>query len=131
MCSISINSLNMSGKIWYTAEEAADIVVNLPDDNSPDTDTENEDESDIESDLPQPEPETETSETESSSASESLEKASAYSSDEEQQPALPNAQNLTQAEDALVPPFPHYEVNQQRSWTKQEKQETINTFKLP
>ena len=33
----------MSGKTWYTVVEAADIAVNLPDDNSPDTDTEDED----------------------------------------------------------------------------------------
>ena len=32
----------MSGKIWYTVVEAADIAVNLPD-NSPDTDIEDED----------------------------------------------------------------------------------------
>ena len=65
----------MSENTWYTAAEVADIVVNLPDDNSPDTDIEDGDESDIESDLddiddlPQPESETETSEIESSSES--------------------------------------------------------------
>ena len=45
MASISINSLNVSGKTCYAAAEVADIVVNLPDDNSPDLD---EYESDIE-----------------------------------------------------------------------------------
>ena len=38
MSGISINSLNMSGKTRYTIAEVADFVVNLPDDNSPDTD---------------------------------------------------------------------------------------------
>ena len=50
------------------------------------------------------------SEIESSSESESVEEASAHSSEEEQQAALPNAQNDTQAEDAEVPPLPYYEV---------------------
>ena len=43
MSNISIKSLYMSGKTWYTVVEAADIAVNLPDDNSPDTDIEDED----------------------------------------------------------------------------------------
>ena len=126
----------MSGKIWYSAAEVADTVVNLPYDNSLDTDIEDEDESDIESDLEdidnllQPESETETSENESSSESESVEEARTHSSEEEQQPALLNAQNDTQTQDAVVPTLPHYEVNQQRSWTKREKQETIHTFNL-
>ena len=78
MSSINVNSLNMSEKTRYTTAEVADIVVNLPDDNFPDTNIEDEDESDIQSDLeeidnlPQPESETETSETESSSASKSV-----------------------------------------------------------
>ena len=55
-----------------------------------------------------------------------MEKASAHSFEEEQQPALPNAQNDTHTEDAVVPPLPNYEMNQQRSWTKREKQETIH-----
>ena len=86
---IGINSLNLSGKTWYTAAEVADIVVSLPDDNSQDTDIKDEDEEDIETDLedtdnlPRPESETETSEVESSSESESLEKASAHSFEEE------------------------------------------------
>ena len=42
--SIGINSLNMSGKTWYTTAEVADIVVNLSDGNSPDTDIKDEDE---------------------------------------------------------------------------------------
>ena len=63
----------MSGKTWYTAAEVADIAVNLPDDNSPNTNFKDEDELDMESDLediynlPQPESETETSEIRSSS----------------------------------------------------------------
>ena len=44
-----------------------------------------------------------------------MEEASGHSSEEEPQPALPNTQNDTQAEDAVVPSLPHYEVNQQRS----------------
>ena len=51
MSSISTNSPNISEKTWYTAAEVADIAVNFPDGNSPDTDIEDEDESDIESDL--------------------------------------------------------------------------------
>ena len=80
----------MSGKTWYTAAKVSDIVVNLPDDNSPDTDIEVEDESDIGSDLDdidnflQPESETEISEIESSSESESVEEANAHFSEEEQ-----------------------------------------------
>ena len=87
----------MSEKTWCTTQEVADIVVNLLDDNFPDTDIEDQDESDIESNLedvnnlPQTESETETSENESSSESESVEEANAHSSKEEQQPALPNA----------------------------------------
>lgn len=50
------------------------------------------------------------SEIESSSESESVEEASAHPSEEEQQAALPNAQNDTQAGDAVVPPLPYYEV---------------------
>ena len=79
----------MSGKTQYTAAEVADIVVNLPDDNSPDTDIEDGNESDIESilgdtdNLPHPESGTETCETESSSESESVEEESAHSSKDE------------------------------------------------
>ena len=97
MYNISINSRNMSGKTWYTATEVADIVVNLPDDNSPNTNFKDEDELDMKSDLediynlPQPESETETSEIRSSSQSKSVEEANAHFSEEEQQPALPNA----------------------------------------
>ena len=54
-------------------------------------------------------------EIESSSESKSVEEASANSSEEEQQPALRNAQNDTQAEDVVVRLLPHYEVTQQRS----------------
>ena len=39
-----------------------------------------------------------------------MEEASTHSSKEEQQAALPNAQNETQAEDAAVPPSPHNKV---------------------
>ena len=50
-----------------------------------------------------------------------MEKVSAHSFEEEQQPALTNAQNDTHTEDAVVPPLPNYEMNQQRSWVKREK----------
>ena len=90
----------MSEKTRYTDAEVADIVVNLPDDNSPDTNIEDEDESDIQSDLedidnlPQLESETETSETESSSESKSVEEASAHSSEQEQSYLMQNLWQL-------------------------------------
>ena len=90
MSNININSLNISGKTRYTAAEVADIVVKLPDDNSPDTNIEDEDGSDIESDLedidnlPQPESETKTSAIESSSESKFVEEGSAHSPEQEQ-----------------------------------------------
>lgn len=134
----------MSRKTWYTAEEVAEIIVNLPHDNSIDTDIEDDlDESDADFDveidnLPPLESEIEASEVESSSESEYEESSQSSSSSEEDQPQQPPEPNIdnnlrdnTQPEDTEIPPMPRFEVNQQRLWRKREKQETDHSFDLP
>ena len=131
----------MSRKM-YTAEGIAEILINLPNDNSVDTDVEEDwDETDADitiDNLPPPVDST----ADSPQEMESLE-AETLNDSEEDQPHEhapesrhgnnENGDNNTQNQNdnSAIPAPVNYEVNQQRLWKKREKQETGSEFNLP